>query len=257
MLGIDTSRKLLLLTAAQALAVFVAAICVTIAFVDFIALSEAPTAEAAAGTSLYFYVALALMVAAVASILGITIPLMRKSKDETDDMSNLAKSFERQAVTDVLTELPNRRYFENAFEAYLNEFNAVGKSLGLLVLDLDFFKSVNDNYGHDVGDLVLREVALRLHAITRSHDIVARLGGEEFAVVAPFTNHDQLLNIAERYRSNIESLKVDIGNLILRPTVSIGVATNEGEHTDIHEMFKRADHKLYEAKNSGRNRVAA
>lgn len=257
MLGIDTSKKLLLLSAAQAFAVFAAAICVTIAYVDYRALSAAVTGAGADTGSVYYFVSLGLMVAAVASILGITIPLMRKSKGEADTITNMAKSFERQAVTDALTELPNRRYFENAFEAYLKEFNAVGKSLGLLVLDLDFFKSVNDNYGHDIGDLVLREVALRLHAITRSHDIVARLGGEEFAVVAPFTNHEQLLSIAERYRSNIESLKVDIGNLILRPTVSIGVATNEGDNIDIHEMFKRADHKLYEAKNSGRNRVAA
>ena len=138
MLGIDTSRKLLLLTVAQAIAIFVAAVCVTIAFVDYSALVDVTAGERTADSSQYFYTALALMTAAVASIIGISIPLMRKSKGETDNISNLAKSFERQAVTDALTELPNRRYFENAFEAYLKEFNAVGKSLGLLVLDNRF-----------------------------------------------------------------------------------------------------------------------
>ena len=161
------------------------------------------------------------------------------------------------AVTDPLTGMHNRRYFERALAGYLKEFNAVGATLGLLILDLDHFKSINDNYGHDVGDIVLKEVALRMRAISREHDIVARLGGEEFAVITPFANREQLLGVAERYRNMVEALAIKHGNIIIRPTVSIGVATNDGELDNADDLFKSADQKLYQAKNSGRNRVAA
>ncbi|MCB1422592.1 MAG: GGDEF domain-containing protein [Nitratireductor sp.] len=150
-----------------------------------------------------------------------------------------------------------RRYFEAALAGYLKEFNAVKATLGLLILDLDHFKSINDNYGHDVGDIVLKEVALRMRAISRDHDIVARLGGEEFAVITPYANREQLLGVAERYRNMVEALAIKHGNIVIRPTVSIGVATNEGEMDNADDLFKSADQKLYQAKNAGRNRVAA
>jgi len=93
-----------------------------------------------------------------------------------------------------------RRYFEEVLKRYLSEFNKLGAMLGLLILDFDHFKSINDNYGYDVGDLVLKEVALRMRAISREHDVVAWLGGEEFAVITPFANREQLLAVAECYR---------------------------------------------------------
>ncbi|MGB7285369.1 MAG: GGDEF domain-containing protein, partial [Salaquimonas sp.] len=130
-------------------------------------------------------------------------------------------------------------------------------TLGLLILDLDHFKNVNDNYGHDVGDMVLKEVALRMRAICREHDVVARLGGEEFALITPYAGMDQLLGVAERYREMVEALAIKTGNVVIRPTVSIGVATNENGTDNVDDLFKAADRKLYQAKNSGRNRVAA
>ena len=129
--------------------------------------------------------------------------------------------------------------------------------LGLLILDFDHFKSINDNYGYDVGDLVLKEVALRMRAISREHDVVARLGGEEFAVITPFANREQLLAVAECYRKMVEALNIKTGNVVIRPTVSIGVATNQGGADNIDDIFNAADRKLYTAKNNGRNRVAA
>lgn len=256
--GIQSTRKVVIFTAIQALCVLLAGLLVFMAYRDHrihFAVNEAHTHAGGHSDTLIY--ALGLMLAAFVCVVAVILPLMRKTENEAEGISNLAKSYEKQAVTDVLTELPNRRFFENAFTAYLSEFNNMDQSVGLLVLDLDRFKSVNDNYGHDIGDLVLREVALRLSAITREHDVVARLGGEEFAVIAPFANDDHLMAIAERYRSQIESLKVDIGSVVLRPTVSIGVATNAQRNNDIHEMFKHADAKLYEAKRGGRNRVAA
>lgn len=187
----------------------------------------------------------------------ITYPAARRGVIENNQMNKKTQSLQKQATTDALTGMNNRRYFEDALDDYLREFNAAGSTLGLLIMDLDHFKSVNDNYGHDVGDQVLKEVALRMRAISREHDVVARLGGEEFAVLTPFASREQLLSVAERYREMVEALHVSVGNVIVRPTVSIGVATNENHVTNPDDLFKAADKKLYEAKNSGRNRVAA
>ncbi len=153
--------------------------------------------------------------------------------------------------------MPNRRHFEEALKGHLREFNKLGAMLGLLILDLDHFKSINDNYGHDVGDLVLKEVALRMRAISPEHDVVARQGGEEFAVITPFANREQLLGIAERSRRIVEALNIETGNVVIRPTVSIGVATNQGGVDNINDIFNDADRKLCTARNNGRNRVAA
>ena len=157
-------------------------------------------------------------------------PVMKRNRQERFKMDRRAESLQKQATTDPLTGMHNRRYFEEALKGYLIEFNKIGATLGLLILDLDHFKNVNDNYGHDVGDLVLKEVALRMRAICREHDVVARLGGEEFALITPYANMDQLLAVAERYRQMVEALAIKTGNVIIRPTVSIGVATNESRH---------------------------
>ncbi|MCB1457817.1 MAG: GGDEF domain-containing protein [Nitratireductor sp.] len=199
----------------------------------------------------------AVLAAALMCVLGVIFPMIKRNSKEREEMTEVAQSLEKQASTDPLTGLHNRRYFETALQDVLSEFNAQQAPLGLLVFDLDHFKLVNDTHGHDAGDIVLKEVALRLKAITRDSDIVARIGGEEFAVITPYASHEQLLMVAERYREMIGSLKVDIGKVILRPTISIGVATNSKGETEAADLFKAADKKLYEAKRNGRNRVAA
>lgn len=201
--------------------------------------------------------ALGSMLAGIVFSLAVVSPVMKRSKQERYQMDRRAESLQKQATTDPLTGMHNRRYFEEALKGYLLEFNKIGATLGLLILDLDHFKSVNDNYGHDVGDIVLKEVALRMRAICREHDVVARLGGEEFALITPYANREQLLNVAERYREMVEALAIKSGRIVIRPTVSIGVATNEYGCDNVDDLFKAADQKLYEAKNSGRNRVAA
>lgn len=193
---------------------------------------------------------------ALLNAIFIILPSSQKDLAIQSAMSERTISLHKQATTDPLTGMYNRRYFEEAMKDYLIEFNKVGSSVGLLVFDLDHFKSVNDNYGHDAGDLVLREVAFRMRAISREHDIVARIGGEEFAVITPFITKDKILGVAERYRQMIEALKVNHGNDIIRPTVSVGIATSESGNVNAYDLFKAADKKLYEAKNNGRNRVA-
>ncbi len=201
--------------------------------------------------------AMGMLAAALMSVLGILFPLLRQQSSQKDDLSKRAESLEIEATTDALTKLYNRRYFEIALQDYLDEFNYAQMPLGLLVMDIDHFKSVNDTYGHDVGDMVLREVAGRLLQITREHDVVARVGGEEFAVITPYARAEQIIPVAERFRKMVESLRIEVGNVVLRPTISIGIATNAQGISDSKQFFKLADIKLYEAKRMGRNRVAA
>jgi diguanylate cyclase (GGDEF)-like protein len=216
-----------------------------------------PLGDDAARTIHELLFALAMLGTALMVYLGMVIPKFRRYRQERADISVRAQSFEKQAATDPLTGLHNRRYFEQALETYLEEFNSVGSQLGLLILDLDHFKTVNDTYGHDTGDLLLREISLRLKAITREHDVVARIGGEEFAVITPYVSPEQLMRVAERYREAIQDLRISMGNVCLRPTVSIGVATNAQGEQHGEELFTAADRKLYQAKRDGRNRVAA
>jgi diguanylate cyclase (GGDEF)-like protein len=205
----------------------------------------------------WLLLALVMLAAALGVFMGIIIPFIKRNRQEKAQIHKLASTLEEQATTDPLTGLHNRRFFEHALQEYLVEFNRTRSPLGLLVFDLDHFKKINDAHGHDAGDMVLREVALRLRAITRDNDVVARIGGEEFAVITPFANREQLLAVAERYRSSISQLNVNIGKIALKPTISIGVATNEGDVRLAVDLFKSADEKLYQAKRDGRNRVAA
>ena len=118
-----------------------------------------------------------------------------KLRAMTDSLSARSETLEHAALTDGLTGMQNRRYFDDALKEYLEEFRRIDRPVGLMILDLDHFKQVNDTHGHDVGDEVLRAVASCLKDMTRYHDVVARLGGEEFAVVAPNMDTELLLQV--------------------------------------------------------------
>ncbi len=179
-----------------------------------------------------------------------------KLRAMTVSLSARSETLEHAALTDGLTGTQNRRYFDDALKEYLEEFRRIGKPVGLMILDLDNFKLVNDNHGHDVGDEVLREVASCLKDMTRYHDVVARLGGEEFAVVAPNMDEDILLKFAERIRKAISNVTIVSGNVRLKVTTSVGIAVWNRRET-AEEFYRRADKMLYEAKRMGRNRVCA
>ena len=147
-------------------------------------------------------------------------------------------------------------YFDDALREYLEEFRRIEKPVGLMILDLDHFKQVNDTHGHDIGDQVLREVANCLRDLTRYHDVVARLGGEEFAVVAPNMDVDMLSKLAERIRKAVAGLAVVTGNVRLKVTTSGGLAVWDGKES-AEEFYRRADKLLYQAKRMGRNRICA
>lgn len=179
-----------------------------------------------------------------------------KLREMTASLSARSLTLEQAALTDALTGIQNRRYFDDALAEYLVEFRRIEKPIGLMVLDLDHFKQINDTYGHNIGDEVLKAVAKCLKDLTRYHDVVARLGGEEFAVVAPNMDAELLLKLAERIRRAIAGLALLSGSARLKITTSVGLAVWDRKEP-AEQFFARADKMLYEAKRLGRNRVCA
>jgi len=164
----------------------------------------------------------------------------------------------QMAITDGLTGLYNRRYMETHLDALMERARERERPLAMLLVDIDFFKSVNDTYGHDAGDDVLREFAERLRASVRGIDLACRFGGEEFVVIMPDADLGVASTVAERLRGRIATPPFRLGSgATLDITISIGVAgRNPGERNgDV--LLKRADQALYRAKRDGRNRVVA
>lgn len=163
------------------------------------------------------------------------------------------------AVTDALTNLHNRRYMESHLKTLTANSCESGKPLSLMILDIDFFKAVNDSHGHDVGDDVLREFSKRLQKNIRGIDLACRFGGEEFVVVMPDTDISMAYIVAERIRRTIaeKTFLVKGGSLSQNITASIGVSGFQDKDDTPEGLLKRADEALYRAKNDGRNRVVA
>jgi len=162
------------------------------------------------------------------------------------------------AVTDALTGLHNRRYMAGQLQGLVTRANHGGEPVSVLVLDIDHFKSINDGFGHDAGDEVLREFAVRVATNVRAVDLPCRLGGEEFVVVMPDTPLEAAVSIAERIRRDVEGAPFRLaGGEGLNVTISIGVACSAGNGDAPDALLKRADEGVYEAKARGRNQVIA
>jgi diguanylate cyclase (GGDEF)-like protein len=163
----------------------------------------------------------------------------------------------RRARTDALTGLANRQQFEERLSRIVMETNRFGGSCTLVVVDIDRFKHVNDTYGHQVGDEVLRRVAAALQAEVRNVDLCARYGGEEMALLLPQTDLTGGCQLAERLRNAVGGRPFVIGGREIYVTISLGVATYPEGARDRDELFTAADRALYGAKRGGRNMVAA
>lgn len=162
------------------------------------------------------------------------------------------------AITDSLTGLNNRRYMEQHLAVLIKKAHETGRPLALLVADIDFFKRVNDGHGHDAGDAVLREFALRLKRYIRGIDLACRLGGEEFVVIMPETDLRRAFQVAERLRARVAADAFEIQRgVFINVTASVGVSALEAGSDTLEDLFKRADNALYAAKRQGRNRVLA
>ncbi len=172
------------------------------------------------------------------------------------ELADQAEALERLACVDGLTGLNNRRHFLTLAESEWSRFQRYQRPLALLMIDIDFFKSVNDTYGHDAGDAVLKAVAESLHRSKRSSDIAGRLGGEEFALILPEATLDRAVAAAERYRTLIGGRPIIVLGRQISVTVSIGVGVAETGMSGFEDLLKSADVALYEAKHCGRNRVS-
>ncbi len=171
---------------------------------------------------------------------------------------NLDHSLEL-AVTDQLTGLHNRRYMEGQLGALVKRAAHGGDPVSALMIDIDHFKKINDNFGHDIGDEVLREFAVRLASNVRAIDLPCRYGGEEFTVIMPGARLQDAERVAERIRLHVAGspFRVAGGAELLTVTISIGVSSTLGEVDTPELLLKRADEAVYEAKAAGRNRVIA
>jgi diguanylate cyclase (GGDEF)-like protein len=186
-----------------------------------------------------------------------TLPAGGRFLSYTDvtDLVRHAEALERLATTDELTGIWNRRHFLALAEAPWARFVRERAPLAVLVLDLDVFKSINDRFGHDVGDAVIAHAAALCGRFKRDADILARFGGEEFVLLMPDTRGSDAVAFAEALRQRIEAEPLAAGTELLRITTSIGVAEADPTMVSLGDLLKRADQALYDAKRDGRNCV--
>ncbi|BCD60779.1 MULTISPECIES: GGDEF domain-containing protein [unclassified Nitratiruptor] len=182
---------------------------------------------------------------------------LKKYYEEINHLRRELRDTKNKAEFDYLTELFNRRKFEEYFQKLLQEFNETdGKPFSLIILDIDNFKKINDTYGHLLGDEVLKNLSSLIKTFLHSAHIPARIGGEEFAILLPETSLDEAKIIAERLRKTVENRTIPIAEGDLNFTVSIGVAqVQKGDTMD--SLIQRADEALYAAKRNGKNMVIA
>lgn len=190
------------------------------------------------------------------AFLGAFITVQRQLRQEKEQQ--VLALLELQANRDSLTGIRNRRSFYEQGKEELKRALRYKEPLIALMVDADYFKKVNDTYGHAVGDLVLKELALTMKEVLREVDLLGRVGGEEFAVLLLRTSVPEALEVAERLRLKIAALKVKVpegGSVSF--TVSIGLAVLTETDQDLESLFKKADSALYAAKKQGRNRVVS
>jgi two-component system, cell cycle response regulator len=182
-----------------------------------------------------------------------------RQKRYTDFLRNNLDHSLELAVTDPLTGLHNRRFMTAQLGALVKRATQGGDPVAALMVDIDHFKRINDTFGHDIGDEVLREFAVRLATNVRAIDLACRFGGEEFVVVMPDTKLDDAHRIAERLRRHIAGSPFHLAGLDepLTVTISVGVAATQGASDAPDALLKRADEAVYEAKAGGRNQVVA
>jgi two-component system, cell cycle response regulator len=181
---------------------------------------------------------------------------IRKKRYTERLRDNVQMSIE-MAITDALTGLFNRRYMESHLSTLVEQAASRGKPLTVMVVDIDYFKAINDSHGHDAGDDVLRDFALRIKRSIRGIDLACRYGGEEFVLVMPETDMAVAAMVAERLRRRIaaEPFAIQQGARVVPVTISIGIAALRDKDDTAASVLKRADQALYRAKRDGRNRV--
>ncbi len=177
------------------------------------------------------------------------------SYGNVSDLVRESEALERLASIDAMTGLANRRNFLELAEAEWTRFRRYGRPMALLMCDIDHFKAVNDTYGHDAGDQVIKTVADVLHKHKRASDTAGRLGGEEFALILPEATLDSAVAAGERLRKLVAEHVITVGGARISVTISVGASICHAATSGIEDLIKQADLALYEAKRGGRNRV--
>lgn len=178
-----------------------------------------------------------------------------KVEERTKELHDANKHLETLSLTDVLTGLPNRRHAMQMLTALWEESVRIDSPLSLMMIDADHFKEVNDTYGHDAGDAVLCRLSTTLQHSLRNDDIVCRLGGDEFLVICPGTDHTGSMHIAEIMKEKIAGLRVPTGDTSWKGSISVGVAAKVSGVNHFEELIKIADQGVYAAKKDGKNCV--
>ena len=180
--------------------------------------------------------------------------LLKKERQLTADLNGMNESLRILATMDSLTGVFNRRTILESLEKELHRSHRYGKVFGIILTDIDFFKIVNDTYGHQTGDNVLKCVCDNISANIRVNDVIGRYGGEEFLIIMPETDTDQAAIAAEKLRSAVESMSVPKESKQVKVTASFGVSSYR-QSDDTKMIIARVDKALYESKKNGRNRV--
>lgn len=189
---------------------------------------------------------------------GACVPTIEQLQQDIFQLKEAIDSLKQQALTDNLTGLFNYRHFSLALDQEMERSQRTGNTTGLIMVDLDFFKKVNDTYGHETGNQVLIHTAKLLKDAIRKLDVPCRYGGEEFAIILPSTDHLTTTQVANRLRKLIEDRPLQIGDDTLHLTASLGADVYSRLHTETQEGFiKRVDRLLYQAKHNGRNQVCS
>ena len=177
------------------------------------------------------------------------------SKRRLEERARQAELYERLAHTDGLTDLYNYRFFQQLLSVEMSRAQRFHRPLSLIMLDIDHFKAYNDAYGHQAGDQALRRLAALLQRSSRSYDLVARYGGDEFVIILPETEKETAAEVAERIRACVEQTSPTGQDV--RPghplTTSLGIASFPQDATDTGDLIRKADRALYQAKSAGRN----
>ena len=175
-------------------------------------------------------------------------------EDEAENLRKVIVEKNKEALFDVLTEIPNRLAFEKKVVDEIARWKRFKNPLSLAIWDVDFFKKVNDTYGHKAGDKVLKTVAQVLHDRIRETDFLARYGGEEFIMLLPGTKEEETLRLVNDLRQKVADCNFSYQGEEVQITISCGVSCFRKDDTGWAQVFERADKALYQAKESGRNR---
>lgn len=176
-------------------------------------------------------------------------------KQAEEELKIAKQKAEELAKKDDLTGLNNRRAFFELGHRAFNQAKRYNHPISIIMMDIDHFKHINDTHGHTIGDKVLQALAEPLKRVTRTIDIIGRMGGEEFAFILPETDLDAASNLAERLRREIEKINLNHNGYAISITASLGVVTNNNENDNLESLITKADDALYVAKKKGRNQI--